>query len=188
MDTLLNFSGGIDSTLCLYNYLRDNPHKTLLINHVNLKNHEGRQDVENAAVHKILKKIQEMGYKNFRYIESSFDYGSIGWIVKDHELIAFFSGTIFRAPKYKDLKNIIVPFIKMEMHTPGREVIYRRVFEALNPDREYNMIFPLIDMTKEEIIKATPKELLELTWYCRTPKEGKPCGKCITCVDVHPHL
>ena len=40
MRTLLNFSGGIDSTYCLFHLLKDNPKETLLVHHLNLINRE----------------------------------------------------------------------------------------------------------------------------------------------------
>ena len=46
--------------------------------------------------------------------------------------------------------------------------------------------FPLKNMTKDEVYKSLPTELVQLTWSCRTPKyvDGRPieCGRCKTCV------
>lgn len=47
---------------------------------------------------------------------------------------------------------------------------------------------PLKTMTKADLIERLPPELMRLTWWCRKPRAGKPCGRCITCVKVQPAL
>ena len=87
MRTLLNFSGGIDSAYCLYRYLKDDPRETLLVHHLNLINKEGRAPHEKQAVKSILDWCVKNGIANFKYIESAFDYGTLGYLVKDIEII-----------------------------------------------------------------------------------------------------
>ena len=43
-------------------------------------------------------------------------------------------------------------------------------------------------MDKTDVIKAIPKELLNLCWYCRTPLNNKRCGICFTCESVDKSL
>lgn len=40
---------------------------------------------------------------------------------------------------------------------------------------------PLINMTKNEIIKSIPDSLRSLAWSCYEPKGDRPCGKCDSC-------
>ena len=49
-----------------------------------------------------------------------------------------------------------------------------------------NYHFPIAFMTKLEIkekyIAWGTKDLMELTWFCYTPIDGQPCGKCRPCI------
>lgn len=45
--------------------------------------------------------------------------------------------------------------------------------------------FPIFDMSKLEILKRADelgfRSLMNLTWFCQTPKDGRPCGTCLPC-------
>lgn len=49
-------------------------------------------------------------------------------------------------------------------------------------------IHPVLHMTKEEIMCKMPKELLNMTWSCRTPIKKNnsfiPCNKCKPCKEI----
>src|SRR5690606_30959153 len=106
------------STLCLYNYLRSNPGKKLLVYHVNLKNWEGRQDLENHAVHRILEWMRKNALDDFEYLEMTFDYGNVRRILWDSELWGFIDGLVLRDVARKNaIQNIICPYIKTEHQT-----------------------------------------------------------------------
>ena len=47
--------------------------------------------------------------------------------------------------------------------------------------RDIGWLWPLAEITKPQIIAALPDELLALTWSCRRPRRGRPCGRCLTC-------
>lgn len=46
--------------------------------------------------------------------------------------------------------------------------------------------FPIIHLKKAEMRKLSEKhgfsDILELTWFCHTPRKGLPCGKCRPCL------
>jgi hypothetical protein len=48
--------------------------------------------------------------------------------------------------------------------------------------------FPLIELSKSDMLVYAKKNnfdnLLEMTWFCATPKKGKPCGFCGPCIDA----
>lgn len=186
IDTLLPFSGGNDSTLVLYNYLKNNPNKTLLVYHVVLSNFEGRQDLELNAVNNILDWLRSQGLNNFEYHQAAFDYGTIKKIVYDVEIWSVFDGILLRNKRYADVNTILCPYIKTahqaEMLT-GRHRKRVRITKIISGrDVEYKM--PIIDMDKEAILNALPAPLRPLIWYCRQPIDGKPCHKCFTCIAV----
>ena len=184
-EALIQLSGGIDSTYVLYDWLRNNPDKSILVHHIHLKNHESRLEHEKVAVNNILDYLRKHGYNNFIYLESGFDYGNLGWIVKDVEVCGFFLGVILRNKRWSNLKQILLPIYKPEAGLRHKRA--ERIRNIISLQRPIEVLYPLLEFTKEDTIKALPKELLDLTWYCRKPVNGKVCGECITCVEVN-HL
>jgi hypothetical protein len=189
IDTALAFSGGIDSTYCLWKYLKENPDKTLLVHHVKMKNYEGRMMHEYAAVRNILNWLLKNNMSNFEYVESGFDYGGIDYLHNDIVATACFTGVILNDPAYKSVKYVIgtankneawsksLEEVKKEKRRTLRENLVRLI--AQRNDIEY--VYPIYDKWKSKLIKEMPKELFDLSWYCRTPKNGKPCQECFTC-------
>ena len=49
--------------------------------------------------------------------------------------------------------------------------------------------FPLLDVTKNDMAAAAHQggfaDLMDLTWFCHTPRNGEPCGTCNPCVYTH---
>jgi 7-cyano-7-deazaguanine synthase in queuosine biosynthesis len=190
MDTLLNFSGGIDSTYCLWDYLTNHPDKPLLIHHCQLKNHERRNELEFIAVQSILAWVQKRGMDNFKYIQTGFDFGNMGFLVPDKEVIGFFTGCIL-AKKSVRIERVIISSSKDDMakrkyytHSEAKRLAIIHTVGRREP--EY--IYPIMEMTRAEMMAKMPKDLLALTWYCRTPKNNKPCEKCPTCRAVQNGL
>ena len=50
-----------------------------------------------------------------------------------------------------------------------------------------NLVFSTITKTKKDMLEISKKynfeNILEMTWSCWYPKNGKPCGKCIMCLE-----
>lgn len=48
--------------------------------------------------------------------------------------------------------------------------------------------FPVLGLTKKEMAEIADEngwtELMKMTWFCRRPKSGHPCGLCGPCTDV----
>jgi len=190
MDTLLHFSGGQDSTYVLYQWLKNNPTKKLLVHHINLHHPaEPRSMGEKKAVKKILNWLRKNGFKNFVYYESSFDYGTLPRIaIKDIQIVALFSGIILRSPQFKTIKNILLPWHKGEVNASHINRGFRVVdmLEGLDvPKDDYNLIFPIEHLSRQQMADNMPKELLQLCHCCRRPKpNGKNCGSCRTCKEL----
>src|SRR5690606_8661524 len=100
-DMLINLSGGIDSTYAAYKYLRENPNKKLLLHHCVLKNFQNRWPKEKEAVEKVLQYLERKNLKNFDYIETVFDYGGIGSMIHDIEMIGFMTAIILRNQNFR---------------------------------------------------------------------------------------
>lgn len=194
LDTVLSFSGGIDSTYCLIDYLDKNPNNKILLHHVVLDGHCGRHPYEKKAVKDILRWLDNNGYKNrYEYYESSFAYGDIKNITYDIITTSYFVGVLLKDSRYKKIKYVISSTNSEEAGTGNLEEIknLKKRADRLalikliaeRDDIEYK--FPIYKMTKPDILKAMPPELFKLCWYCRRPaKGGKTCGQCFTCKTV----
>lgn len=192
-DTLLLLSGGIDSAFCLWKHLTEGG--TIHIHHVHLKNHEGRLKYEAEAVKRILKWMTKQGLTQYTYTESTFDYGTLRFIVKDHNIWALTAGIILADPQNRSINKMIRPlhwdsFAKGAESAPAirSERAYRNIIQQVSGRNDVELLYPIRQRMKAEIIREMPRDLLELCWYCRTPKAGKPCHKCYTCKLVDPAL
>lgn len=201
--TLINLSGGIDSTYLLWKYLTNKEH--VLVHHCNMINHEGRSAPEKIAVDKIISWFLENGLDTFKYIETTFDYGDLEFIVKDIEVVGFMSAVILRSPEYRNMRHIAVSAnAHDESNNPEDLSVIRRegLIKLIGPKPLVSeIIFPMLHLTKKEIIDEMPRELLEMTWFCRRPitfdssgneiirnskdaARWEPCKQCHTCKHV----
>lgn len=185
--TLLNFSGGMDSTYVLYHWLKENPNETILLHHINLHHPaENRIEQEQTAVKNILNWLKRKGMYNFIYHQSSFDYGSLPRIsIKDIQIVALFSGIILRTPQYKSINKILFSWHKGEVDDESIRQGYRvkAMFTALEiPIPEFE--FPIQHLDRRDMAKKMPKELLRLTHSCRKPLPSRNCGICKTCKEL----
>jgi 7-cyano-7-deazaguanine synthase in queuosine biosynthesis len=192
-DTILPLSGGLDSTYCMYDYLKKNPVKVLMVHHVKLKNYEGRWEHELKAVHAILNWFRENNMANFKYIESGFDYGDIRYVNHDVVTIGYVTGTILRNPRNNSIKTVISPTCLEESKgygepTSALTLRHKRkldVIKTASNREDIKLSYPILKIGKGDIKRILPKELYSLCWYCRRPTfEGKVCGTCRTCRRV----
>lgn len=198
MDTLLNWSGGIDSTLVMYEYLKANPKTTLLVHHCHIRNYQGRDEMEARAIERIQAWFSAHGLTNYELIETVFDYGSLPSCIHDHELCAMWSGIIVRhvgvVRRYRGLRRVLIPFIDVEQHTFNRDGIWREVFNAFVGNKTWSqrqgvqLEYPIIGLKKDRIIRRLPADLLARTWWCRTPNGDQWCRECHACRLVIPSL
>lgn len=195
METLLNFSGGVDSTYVLWHWLKSNPDKTLLVHHCHWQTISNRHDQESKAVADILKWMDDHGLTNYKYIETTVDIKQLGVRPIDHQIIAFLTGTLLLNPKYHSIKYILSATIKDEVDRLGSilnaiwadgDAIRDNVKLTMFSDKKARptTVRYIANKYKHQLIKEMPKELFELTFYCRTPDGFKACGKCHTCKQV----
>lgn len=204
--TLINFSSGIESTYCLYDFLK-NSKDEIIVHHCNLINSEKRYGPELHSSRAIFDLLYTDN-KNMSYVETTFDYLSFGYIIRDIEIIGFLTGTLFRNPKLSSLSTVIIPANNTdESSIPGDESVIRReaIINALlmHSQKEINFTYPAITLSKKELIERMPEHLFDLTWYCRRPlafnKNDEPvnplnlntvhywknCFACKTCSQVN---
>jgi hypothetical protein len=191
-DTLICLSGGIDSTFAIWDWWQRNGHNPkarLLIHHCHMETREGRLKYESEATRKIIQYFESNGFKNFDYTESSFSYGTIKHIVQDIEIIGFLMGVMCRSREYQ-IASISICASKYDLTLAGygqRSERRYNVIKALT-GKIYSYSYPIINYDRKDMIEMMPRELLDLCWFCRTPDNGKPCGKCKTCKSTLPYL
>jgi 7-cyano-7-deazaguanine synthase in queuosine biosynthesis len=188
IDTLLHISGGMDSTYVLYDWLRNNPKKYILLHHVNLRHQaEDRLDLERKAVKNILTWLTDNGMGNFVYEESSFDYGSLSRItIKDIQIVSMFSAILLKHPKYRSVRKLLLAWHQGEVNSDeiNRGYRVRNMLDCLEVGRKINLVFPIEHMSREDMAADMPIELLMLCHSCRKPVDGNNCGQCKTCLEL----
>lgn len=180
MSIIIPWSGGMDSTCLLYESARDNP--TEMVNAVtliNLSNSDGQSKMERKS-REVLKK--RINFKNISYHEIKIEskINNEGWqmpiwlatmllSVRNNDIVKFAyldsDGYDFFIGK-ENLVNAFNAFLKL------------RGIEA-------KIEFPYQNRTKGSIILTLKNiKLFKHCWYCGVPKNNKPCGKCMKCLDV----
>ena len=199
-NTLLMFSGGLDSTGALWQLLQDKENK-VHIHHLHLINKENRAEAEHRSVKNILSYISK-SYK-VKYSESYHEYPCYSYIEKlnletkeikvnqnfimDSDIYNFIAGTIcLSLPK---ITKVAVGRTKSDdgLDIEERTARGNELLKILAPG--INKIYPVGHLTKAEIYSTLPEELRNMTWSCRTPiyidKDNiKECGKCKTCLEL----
>jgi len=201
--TLIQFSGGVDSTYVLWKWLVDNPDEYCLVHHIKLINYQQRHDFELEAVDKILRWLDNKGLKNYFYVQNTFDYGNFSSVIPDSEICGFHAGILLRLPRWKSINKVILPIydnapLSLLWHNNRlkiMEIASKRSVPLFSPEKgcysvqnRYEVIHPLVGLLKTDVIRAIPRELLNLCWYCRTPLNNKICGKCHACREVEKSL
>jgi 7-cyano-7-deazaguanine synthase in queuosine biosynthesis len=185
---ILNLSGGVDSTYALWSRLKASKER-LVVHHVHLVNKEGRCACEAKATASIIKWLHENNLGHFDYVESFFDETSWGFIPEDWVIITCLTALLLTSPAYKEIDTVIVPVNKDEEAGLGDKLQGRNekrlmVGRSLSRKNNLNYIFPIMELTKSQIIKDMSPDLFKLTWYCRRPNNGNPCHMCTTCALV----
>jgi 7-cyano-7-deazaguanine synthase in queuosine biosynthesis len=198
-NTLLMFSGGLDSTGALWQLLQNKDNK-LHLHHLHLINKEKRARAEHIAVKNIISYISK--YYKVKYSESYHEYPHYSYLTMinkntlalnqnfmfDSDLYNFISGTI--CTSLPNIKSVAIGRTKSdseEISTMNRAAIGTNIFKLLAPNVE--KIYPVVHLTKTEVYNILPKELRDMTWSCRTPiyineEIIKECGKCKTCLEL----
>lgn len=190
---LLMLSGGIDSVAALHKHLieTDEPIRT---HHVKLLNWEGRARFEALAVKKALAWARRNGHANrIIHSESTTDYGTLRYIVADHHTWGHWAAIVLANPRSAGITRIIRTMhiddsIRDGAVQPDKQGRIREAWEKpieLIAKRGIEFVWPLREMTKAQVIQSLPRELLEVCWYCRRPKRGRPCNECRTCQQVN---
>jgi hypothetical protein len=178
---LIMFSGGLDSTGALWKLLHSK--EEIHAHHLYLVNKENRAKAEDKAVRDIIeycKKIRDFSYSE-SYHECPSYNGNFMW---DSDIYNFIAGTICLS--LRSIKEVAIGRTKSDTGIERRADRGTKILQTFDPD--IKKIYPVGDMTKEQIYQMLPEELRILTWSCRTPiydKDGiKNCEICRTCKEI----
>jgi 7-cyano-7-deazaguanine synthase in queuosine biosynthesis len=175
MNILVNFSGGIDSTLVALRAL-ESPHKVIL-HHLILKNKINRWKPELKAVQNLI--ILFKKEFQFEYLETQIDTTQVSMIYDSLYTIQMATAICYSKKDLNPIEEIHVGFIKDDnLASFNYQQVINAPFE-LDPPK---LIKPLINLTKKETIKELPAKYLKECFWCRLPKQdGSPCGHCHSC-------
>jgi hypothetical protein len=192
MATLLMLSGGADSAVALIKLLTEND-EPVFCHHIIMIDSESqtRHKPQEIACEKIVKYCRKH-YRDFTYTKSSWNFplSHFGWNLT---LCAFVGARVLRSFRRARIDRYAVGVID-EPHTLGmweerlQEIemtFYGGLVSAKLPYKP-EIIWPVADMTKTDILNSLPDELLEIVSFCRNPSDlgnntFQPCGKCISC-------
>lgn len=187
-DTLLLLSGGIDSAFCLWQRVQAGlPTRT---HHVDLDDSEGRCEVERGAVTRVLHWMENHGSGLIEHSSSAMSFRKM-WVPYNFHAWAYWAGVVMAAPSGQAIDTVILPRHSDAFDNPEDAQESDRVYLGhveLIAKRKPRLAFPIAHMTKADVVKAMPKDLLALCWWCRRPNGKQPCHKCRTCKQVDPAL
>ena len=196
-ETLVLFSGGIDSTAALL-WMLDNTDDNIEAHHIILKTKQNRHELELQASDKIINWMTE-NKRPFKYTESIIDLGSEFGGNLDMYTYMWVAG-MKAQQKLGNLDRVVTgrlqPFnqdiSERRKHRTERveamfdilvaqsfdetekipEMIQSPILEkhqAYQSTPKIECFKPLLNMTKGEVISLLPKELLDMCFYCRKP-------------------
>lgn len=114
--------------------------------------------------------------------------------VHQYEYLARYA---YQQQQYIDLGTVGIPagkdawgmFLKKYL-IPFNELNTEIIPKVSNNSNNYvlsKISFPIVRLSKKEIMKLSNQynfyNILEITWSCWFPKNGKPCGRCPMCKD-----
>jgi 7-cyano-7-deazaguanine synthase in queuosine biosynthesis len=202
--TLINFSGGVDSTYYLYRWLLGHRDETILVHHCLL--FEKRREVEKKAVTDILTWLVNNDMGNFEYAETEFNRKGISGLLYDVEVVYFMSGLLLMN-KYADIKNVLIPRCAEDMNSnqslkrhilgggtednfeeKGARAYHTKQLMRMLSRRDYHFDSVYRHKTKRDMVLELPEEVIKSVWFCRAPVKGQPCKECFNCNRVIPVL
>ena len=189
---LLMFSSGLDSTYMAWKELTSGADK-IHIHYISIRNDvESIWKREDVASEQIIKYLRNEGF-DFEYSKSKFEFYGFKVCGFDSDLILLVAQKV--AQNLHGYVDVLMGWNPYDMQRPAiadranRNVtsnIWKSLVESALKGNFINkeLKFPLIEgnITKDEILKEMPQELIDLTWSCRKG-EDVPCGKCHACIE-----
>lgn len=186
---LIMLSGGLDSTYVLYKTLKDTKYK-IWVHHIILKNdRENRWEAELEATKKIVEYCRKI--RPFPYSESEWGFYFKQFIPWDIDVIAFTAAQIVPSIFAHGKVVLVTGRVKEDddVRTSLNQTVYTQMlWEAATKKYqkrvEKEISKPIRHLSKKDLLKDMPQELIDMVWYCRHGENGVPCGHCRSCRDI----
>lgn len=179
MTQIVLWSGGMDSTLLLYN--RANAYENDMINALTVVTQAGsdKQRVLEKKARRVLLKVLP---KNIRHHEVKVDS------TIRHQTWQMPIWLSYLIPHVADEDIVSLAYLASDGYSfwnPRQKMLdaFNAHMRLMGNDKAV-LEFPLEGVTKGYVIQSLKKaKLLSKCWYCGEPKKGKPCGKCMKCMS-----
>ena len=185
-------SGGADSAAALIKLLSENQ-EPVFAHHIIIADSESttRYKTEDAACDRLVEYCR-LHYRDFVYTRSLWDFPLpyFGWNLT---LCAFVGARVIRSFPAARITRYAVGVID-EPHTLGvwserveeaRATFFAGLITARLPYQP-EIVWPVMHMSKRDILDFLPPEVIEMVSFCRNPSElgdgtFRPCGTCVSC-------
>lgn len=184
MADIIAWSGGMDSTLCLFDMAIQNPKKMITAMTVTgIGFGKYQRKAEALARKRIKQELKKRKINNIQYCDVKVDSN---FRTEGHQMKLWLS---YVAPSMDDKDNLLMSYLSSD----GADFFaeknkMEKAFKALMRFRgiKADLSFPYQYWTKGGVIKELKKnKLIKLVSYCGDPKKDlKPCGKCMKCMSV----
>lgn len=198
MKSLVMVSGGFDSTVMAYQLLTTTE-KELHIHHLSYQMRQNRFPKEREALSKIIPWLQN-NCRPFQYTESVYSHPAELGSQQPYDIgiLAFVSAMImsFSAKDNNFYDSVYIGSTKDDLSVPKlqqrkrmKEEIFSNTMTTLRTALaeentfvpEIKIVEPYWSFTIEDMQHLAPRELIEMSWSCRTPINDLPCEKCFAC-------
>jgi 7-cyano-7-deazaguanine synthase in queuosine biosynthesis len=189
MIKLIMLSGGLDSTYILYDAVKNSEDK-IWVHHIVLKNSvEVRWKEELIAARKVMEYCRKI--RSFPYSESEWGFHFKKYFVWDIDVIAFTAAQIVPNIAGEDKVTLVTGRVKEDDNNPlsvqqleYTQTLWEAASKKFAGKVEKDILKPIREKHKKELITELPLDLLNMVWYCRNSDQGRPCGKCKSCKDM----
>jgi 7-cyano-7-deazaguanine synthase len=183
---LLLYSGGFDSTVLLLDLLHNNYEVELMFFNYNQKNY--MQEIT-CATHWAVKH----GLK-FHSLTIPMIMGDGEYVHMRNLIMASYAGAL---AEKRGIGKIFMGLVKNEGVTayPDTTIVFEKLMSlTLEYLGGIGVHAPFVNFTKtdlfafaHEYFPERMKEILDITFSCNHPLDGKPCGKCGDCLSIEAY-
>ena len=196
---LCMYSGGLDSAGALWELLTNPKYAdyTILVHHIHILNHERRAYAEKAAVEATLAQLRKLVKKPFFYSDSNIDFSCLPFpsnLPFDTDIYGFIGANlaiIDQTIKYIASGSTLSDSqdsINNTNFNLRRDAIMDALFVGRNFTRQFEMLYPVKHLSKQQIYQMLPRDIVDKTWSCRRPQyinsTAQICGKCHACLAI----
>lgn len=203
---LILFSGGLDSTFLLFEALKKSDVDVVYVRHHNIR--EEKINKEKEASEQILELLQydtrlreryDIKYRVRRKLWAHGQFNNLGNYPGPGAIVmpqpVMWLSAILSSINLRDTSDVEMAYVQGDCAIARLNYIRDGWSNLLYACFDYDGLgghwpdlrFPLVFMSKAEIIQRMPKKLTELTWSCELPirvsdTEIKACGECVPCI------